>query len=149
MSMVKLKAEDVVVRLGGTLVVDGASFDLEAGELAVLIGPNGAGKTTLARSLAGLIPAEGRIAIEGRSLDRVRRRRRDREGRFGVDQADAVLAAGRAAGLTRLDRPRANMVRCTSDSHASTPRISPSTGRPSSPRRCSRGFGTWTASGGS
>jgi len=27
MSMVKLKAEDVVVRLGGTLVVDGATFD--------------------------------------------------------------------------------------------------------------------------
>ena len=36
MSMVKLKAEDVVVRLGGTLVVDGASFDLKGGELAVL-----------------------------------------------------------------------------------------------------------------
>jgi iron complex transport system ATP-binding protein len=68
MSMVKLKAEDVVVRLGGTLVVDGARFELKAGELAVLIGPNGAGKTTLARALAGLIPAEGRIAIEGRSL---------------------------------------------------------------------------------
>jgi iron complex transport system ATP-binding protein len=67
-SVVNLKAEDVVVRLGGTLVVDGATFDLKAGELAVLIGPNGAGKTTLARALAGLIPAEGRIAIEGRSL---------------------------------------------------------------------------------
>jgi iron complex transport system ATP-binding protein len=68
MSTVALKAEDVVVRLGGTLVVDGATLDLRAGELAVLIGPNGAGKTTLARALAGLIPAEGRIAIEGRSL---------------------------------------------------------------------------------
>jgi iron complex transport system ATP-binding protein len=68
MSTANLKAEDVVVRLGGTLVVDGASFDLKAGEFSVLIGPNGAGKTTLARALAGLIPAEGRIAIEGRSL---------------------------------------------------------------------------------
>jgi iron complex transport system ATP-binding protein len=66
--MAKLRAEDVVVRLGGTLVVDGATFDLKAGELAVLIGPNGAGKTTLARALTGLIPAEGRIAIEGRAL---------------------------------------------------------------------------------
>ena len=68
MSTVKLKAEDVVVRLAGTLVIDGASVELKAGELAVLIGPNGAGKTTLARALSGLIPAEGRIAIEGRSL---------------------------------------------------------------------------------
>ena len=58
MSTIALKAEDVVVRLGGTLVVDGATFDLKAGELAVLIGPNGAGKTTLVRALAGLIPAE-------------------------------------------------------------------------------------------
>jgi iron complex transport system ATP-binding protein len=76
MSTVKLKAEDVVVRLGGTLVVDGASVELKAGELAVLIGPNGAGKTTLARALAGLIPAEGRIAIEGRSLASLTSRQR-------------------------------------------------------------------------
>ena len=68
MSAVKINAEDVVVRLGGNLVVDGVTFALKAGELTALIGPNGAGKTTLVRALAGLIPAEGRIAIEGRSL---------------------------------------------------------------------------------
>ena len=75
----KLHAADVVVRLGGALVVDGAALDLRAGELTVLIGPNGAGKTTLMRALAGLIPAEGRIEIEGTPLsaltvrDRARR----------------------------------------------------------------------------
>jgi len=63
-----LEATDVVVRLGGNLVVDGATLELRAGELTVLVGPNGAGKTTLMRALAGLIPAEGRIAIEGRAL---------------------------------------------------------------------------------
>ena len=68
MTAPKISAQSVVVRLGGNLVVDGATLDLKAGELAVLIGPNGAGKTTLVRALAGLIPAEGRIAIEGRSL---------------------------------------------------------------------------------
>jgi iron complex transport system ATP-binding protein len=79
MSAARISAESVVVRLGGKLVVDGATLQLKAGELAVLIGPNGAGKTTLIRALAGLIPAEGRIAIEGRSLaslaprDRARR----------------------------------------------------------------------------
>jgi iron complex transport system ATP-binding protein len=67
-SAAKLHAADVVVRLSGNLVVDGAAFDLNAGELTVLVGPNGAGKTTLVRALAGLIPAEGRIAIEGHSL---------------------------------------------------------------------------------
>lgn len=64
----KLHASDVVVRLSDRLVVDGAALDLHAGELTVLIGPNGAGKTTLMRALAGLVPAEGRIDIDGRSL---------------------------------------------------------------------------------
>jgi iron complex transport system ATP-binding protein len=64
----KLQAADVVVRLGGALVVDGATLDLRAGELTVLVGPNGAGKTTLMRALAGLVAAEGRIEIDGRSL---------------------------------------------------------------------------------
>ena len=64
----KLHAGDVVVRLGDALVVDGAALDLRAGELTVLIGPNGAGKTTLMRALAGLVPAEGRIDIEGKPL---------------------------------------------------------------------------------
>jgi iron complex transport system ATP-binding protein len=64
----KLHAGDVVVRLGNALIVDGASLDLRARELTVLIGPNGAGKTTLMRALAGLIPAEGRIDVEGKPL---------------------------------------------------------------------------------
>ena len=75
----KLHADNVVVRLGDALIVDGAALDLRAGELTVLIGPNGAGKTTLMRALAGLVPAEGRIEIEGKPLasltvrDRARR----------------------------------------------------------------------------
>jgi iron complex transport system ATP-binding protein len=43
-----------------------SALDLRARELTVLLGPNGAGKTTLVRALAGLIPAEGRIEIDGR-----------------------------------------------------------------------------------
>ncbi len=75
----KLHAGNVVVRFGDALIVDGAALDLRAGELTVLIGPNGAGKTTLMRALAGLVPAEGRIEIEGKPLstltvrDRARR----------------------------------------------------------------------------
>jgi iron complex transport system ATP-binding protein len=64
----KLHAGDVVVRLGDALIVDGASLDLVAGKLTMLIGPNGAGKTTLMRALAGLVPAEGRIEIDGKPL---------------------------------------------------------------------------------
>ena len=63
-----LSAADVSVRLTGALIVDRATLELKSGELTALIGPNGAGKTTLMRALAGLLPAEGRIALNGRAL---------------------------------------------------------------------------------
>ena len=74
----KLHAGNVVVRLGDALIVDGAALDLRAGELTVLIGPNGAGKTTLMRALAGLVPAEGRIEIDGKPLSGLTARDRAR-----------------------------------------------------------------------
>jgi iron complex transport system ATP-binding protein len=73
-----LHAGDVIVRFGNALIVDGAALDLRAGELTVLIGPNGAGKTTLMRALAGLVPAEGRIEIEGQALSSLTVRERAR-----------------------------------------------------------------------
>ena len=63
-----LSAADVSVRLTGALIVDRATLELKSGELTALIGPNGAGKTTLMRALAGLLPAEGRIALNGCAL---------------------------------------------------------------------------------
>jgi iron complex transport system ATP-binding protein len=118
MTATKISAESVVVRLGGNLVVDGATLDLRAGELAVLIGPNGAGKTTLVRALAGLIPAEGRIAIEGRALASFAPRERARRiaylpqghGFHWPMAVTAVVALGRHphgdvfSGVTDADR---------------------------------------------
>jgi iron complex transport system ATP-binding protein len=73
-----LEATDVTVRIGGHLIVDRASMALKSGEVVALVGPNGAGKTTLVRALAGLIPAEGRIALQGRALDSYSPRQRAR-----------------------------------------------------------------------
>jgi len=56
--------EDVSVALGGRRVVEGVGADLGGG-LIGLIGPNGAGKSTLVRAIAGLVPAEGGISIDG------------------------------------------------------------------------------------
>src|SRR3954469_20059297 len=76
--MTNLRTADLSVRLNGTLIVDRAALDLKSGELTALIGPNGAGKTTLVRALAGLVPAEGRIELDGRTLDRLTARERAR-----------------------------------------------------------------------
>jgi iron complex transport system ATP-binding protein len=74
-----LQAESVSVRLGGRLVVQQLSLALPRAQLVALVGPNGAGKTTLLRALAGLLPAQGTVQVEGRavaSLDLPARARR-------------------------------------------------------------------------
>lgn len=63
-----LAASDVTVRLAGTMIVERANLELRRGEVVALVGPNGAGKTTLVRALAGLLPCDGEVALEGRPL---------------------------------------------------------------------------------
>ena len=72
--MSALSVRGVSVELGGRNVVDGVSFDVERGEWLALIGPNGAGKSTLLRAIAGLVPYEGTIALDGEPTQRLRRR---------------------------------------------------------------------------
>ena len=76
--MSALAAKSVTVRLGAREIVRDASLTLNAGELVALVGPNGAGKTTLMRALAGLIPADGTIALDGRPLSSLKARERAR-----------------------------------------------------------------------
>ena len=58
--------ENLGVRFGGVVAVDGVSFSVNPGEVYTIIGPNGAGKTTIF-NLIGLIyaPTSGRILFEG------------------------------------------------------------------------------------
>lgn len=66
--MTLLSIHDLQATLGGKPVLKNVSFNLEAGEFIGLIGPNGAGKSTLLRSILGLIPSKGEIALSGRNL---------------------------------------------------------------------------------
>ena len=73
-----LAAQEVTVRLGGAVIVAHANLALARGEFVALVGPNGAGKTTLLRALAGLVPAEGEIVLDGTPLAALRPRDRAR-----------------------------------------------------------------------
>ena len=49
--------------------LDGASFSVERGELAVILGASGAGKTTALNILGGMDSAtSGRVAVDGRDI---------------------------------------------------------------------------------
>ena len=54
---------------GDRKVLDGASLQLDEGEILCILGPNGAGKTTLLNCMAGLLKAEsGKINICGKDI---------------------------------------------------------------------------------
>ncbi len=76
--MSALSASNVTVRLNGTVIVHDAGLALKAGELVAMVGPNGAGKTTLMRALAGLVPAEGAILLDGKPVESLKARDRAR-----------------------------------------------------------------------
>src|SRR5690606_21381792 len=64
-----LAVEDVRLRFGGIVALDGISFEQNEGEILGLIGPNGAGKTTLFNCLSRLFtPDSGEITFAGRSI---------------------------------------------------------------------------------
>jgi ABC-type Fe3+/spermidine/putrescine transport system ATPase subunit len=67
--MIRVIAEGLVKRFGPVAAVDGASLELQPGEMTYVLGPSGAGKTTLARLLAGLeTPDDGEIFFGDRMV---------------------------------------------------------------------------------
>ena len=67
--MALLEARGLVKIFGKRRVVDGVSFDVNAGEVVGLLGPNGAGKTTTMRMLTTfLAPSSGRAVLCGHDV---------------------------------------------------------------------------------
>ena len=63
----RLALREVERVFGGVRAVDGASFEVQPGEVHGLIGPNGAGKTTIINLVSGMLqPSAGTVQLEGR-----------------------------------------------------------------------------------
>jgi simple sugar transport system ATP-binding protein len=64
--MALLEARGIVRTYGSVVALDGADFDVEAGQVTALIGDNGAGKSTLVKILSGTENSEGgEVRLEG------------------------------------------------------------------------------------
>lgn len=66
--MADLIATNLSVTLAAKALVDGVSLSLSLGEVVVLLGPNGAGKSMTLRALLGLVPAQGSVTLDDRSV---------------------------------------------------------------------------------
>jgi fructose transport system ATP-binding protein len=64
-----MEARGLVKHYGQVVALDGADFELRAGEILAVIGDNGAGKSSLIKALSGAtIPDQGEIKLDGRTI---------------------------------------------------------------------------------
>jgi len=68
-AQIVMQAKGLVKRYGQVTAIDGADFELRAGEILAVIGDNGAGKSSLIKCLSGAtIPDEGEIWLDGKPI---------------------------------------------------------------------------------
>jgi branched-chain amino acid transport system ATP-binding protein len=64
-----VEVQDITVRFGGIVALDGLTFSIEPGHVCGLIGPNGAGKTTMFNVVSRIYePTSGRVTFDGKDL---------------------------------------------------------------------------------
>ena len=64
-----MQAKGLVKRYGQVTALDGADFELRAGEILAVIGDNGAGKSSLIKCLSGAtVPDEGTLYLDGQPI---------------------------------------------------------------------------------
>ena len=88
-----LKCSGLTVRFGGVLAIDDVSLSIDSGgEVVGLVGPNGSGKSTFLNALSGLVPARGRVEVEGKPVSFGRPGVMARHGVFRTYQTPQVDA---------------------------------------------------------
>jgi lipopolysaccharide export system ATP-binding protein len=90
--MALLEVRGLVKIYGRRRVVDGVSFDVNAGEVVGLLGPNGAGKTTSFRMATGQIsPNDGKVTFDGKDVTPLPMYRRARLGMGYLTQEQSIF----------------------------------------------------------
>ena len=100
----RLAVENLHASLGGARVLRGVSLAAEGAQFIGLIGPNGVGKTTLVRAVAGLIPFEGTVSLDGAPVSAMSPRARARAISYLAQGAGShwPLEVSRLVALGRL-----------------------------------------------
>ncbi|MFG2100364.1 ABC transporter ATP-binding protein [Micromonospora echinaurantiaca] len=81
---VLLEVDNVTLRFGGVVALDGINFQINEGEILGLIGPNGAGKTTTFNVMTGVYkPTSGSVRFRG---ERVTGRKPHQISRMGISR---------------------------------------------------------------
>ncbi len=110
-----IAVEDVTVRYGDVVALEGASFQLDAGRVCGLIGMNGSGKSTLFKAIMGMVrPESGVVTINGASPSAARKKgivgyvpqSEDVDWAFPVSVRDVVMM-GRYGHMGLMRRPSA------------------------------------------
>src|SRR5947208_3818421 len=90
--MALLEARGLVKFYGRRKVVDGVSYEVNAGEVVGLLGPNGAGKTTSFRMTTGQItPYAGSVTFNGQAVTKLPMYQRARLGMGYLSQETSVF----------------------------------------------------------
>lgn len=101
-----LSVRDLSVRVGGSHILQGVSFDVAASGVTVLLGRNGVGKTTTLRALLGIMPATGAAEFAGIQILGRRTYRLVRDGLGYVPEDRGVFAGLTVAENLRLAQRR-------------------------------------------
>ncbi|MFZ2948205.1 MAG: ABC transporter ATP-binding protein [Desulfuromonadaceae bacterium] len=101
-----LQVENITVRYGGVIAVNGLSFNLKRGEIRGLIGPNGAGKSTVIDAISGRRASTGRVQLEGRDISTLNVIQRRRGGLSRSFQRTSVFPSMRVREQLELAASR-------------------------------------------
>ncbi len=99
-----ISVRDLTMGYGSRKLLEGASFDVQRGEILVIIGVSGSGKSSLMKNLIGLYrPMAGDVLIDGHSLVKARGDERARlQRKLGVMYQSGALFGS----LTTLENVR-------------------------------------------